>query len=74
VLVIVAVHGEKLLEKLGYVPVSVDAIFTWFTQKHAQRKWGIVVSNAMVVLGAVLTQADVLEDLRASMRGAYRNS
>ena len=74
VLVTVAAYGAKVLEGLGVVPGEIGAVFEWFTQKHAQRKWGAVVSNAMVVLGAVLTRADVLQELRASMQEAYQDS
>jgi hypothetical protein len=74
VLCVVAMHGKPLLEKLGFIPVDLMATFNWFTQKHGRRKWGAVVSNAMVVLAAVLTQADVREDLRASLRETYPDS
>lgn len=71
VLVIVALHGGQLLEKLGYIPGETPATLNWFTQKHSRRKWGAVVSNAMVVLAAVLTQPGVLEEIRCRLKESY---
>jgi superfamily II DNA helicase RecQ len=70
-LVLIARCGGKVLERFKVQGLEKTALFAWFTQKHGQRKWGAVVSNGMAVLGAVLTQEDVLQDLRAAMRVFY---
>lgn len=70
------IPGETLHEKLGFPRFNSVANpeemltrnFHWLTQKHGCRKWGYVVSNAMVVLAAVLTQSDVREEISRLLR------
>jgi superfamily II DNA helicase RecQ len=56
ILVVVLLQGKPLLERLDYQGGDMEETLRWFAQKHGRRKWGAVVNNAMVVLGAVLTQ------------------
>ena len=64
---IVLLHGHELLNRWDVSPNDMLAKLNWFTAKHGKRKWGAVISNAMAVLGAVLTEPDVQQDIRARM-------
>ena len=67
---------ETLHKKLGFLRFNsvtnpeemLTRNFHWLAQKHGCRKWGYVVSNAMVVLAAVLTQSDVREEISRLLR------
>ena len=70
------IPGETLHEKLRFPRfISIKnpeemltRNFHWLAQKHGCRKWGYVVSNAMVVLAAVLTQSNVREEISRLLR------
>ena len=70
------ISGETLHEKLGFprlnsIKTPEDMLtgnFYWLAKKHGCRKWGYVVSNAMVVLAAVLTHSDVREEISRLLR------
>jgi hypothetical protein len=68
--------GETLHKKLGFLRFNslktlgeiLTSNFHWLAKKHGCRKWGYVVSNAIVVLAAVLTYSDVREEISRLLR------